>query len=82
MRLPSLRWLRRATQKDAEAILAAAREDDAEDARAARRRILDLAAPTTAPGAALGPEAPRLGMLAAGPCGQDDERVRRNRGRW
>ena len=81
MRLLSLRWLRRATQADADAILAAAREDDAEDARAARQRILGLAAPTTAPGTALGPEAPRLGMLA-GDGGQDDERVRRNRGRW
>lgn len=64
MRLP--RWLRRATQADAAAILAAAREDDAEDARAAQQRLLDLAR-TTAPGTALGPDTPTLGGPVGGP---------------
>ena len=81
MRL-SLRWLRRITQDDAEAILAAAREDDAEDHRAAQQRILDQAARTTAPGVTLGPDTPTLGVPIVARGENDKRGWRRNRGRW
>lgn len=53
-----MRWQRRRQKEAADEILAAAREDDADEAEAARQRVLDLARQTATDPAHLGTTTP------------------------